>query len=144
MMSGFEQDQNNMDSGKIWRWLPVALWLALIFTMSSIPLNGHVVRLFRHQDKLIHVIEYGILGCLLARAVFVPRALIYRYWGCIGVAVLVGAADEIHQSFIPGRMMDWKDLLADTTGALIFVWLWLAFNGAGLFKPARVRAEDQR
>jgi len=141
-MRGFERDDKNIV--KFWRWLPVVLWLALIFTMSSIPLNGHVVRLFRHQDKLIHIIEYGILGCLLARAVFFPGVSVYRYWGCIGVAVLVGAADEFHQSFIPGRMMDWKDLLADTTGALIFVWLWLAFNGAGLFKTIRVQAENER
>lgn len=142
-MSGFEQDNKNKDSRKLWRWLPVVLWLALIVAMSSIPLNGHIVRLFRHQDKLIHVIEYGILGSLLARAVFVPGGPVLRYWGCIVAAVLVGTADEVHQSFVPGRMMDWRDLLADTTGAFIFVWLWLAFNGAGLFKSAMVRTEDE-
>ncbi len=142
-MSGFRRNDTNKDSGKLWRWLPVALWLALIFTMSSIPLSGHVMRLFRHQDKLVHVVEYGILGALLARAVFAPGAPVLRYWGCIVAAVLVGALDEFYQSFIPGRMMDWHDLLADTTGALVFVWLWLAFSGAGLFKSAGVRAETE-
>ena len=142
-MSGFEHDNEHKNSGKFWRWLPVALWLALIFTLSSIPLNDHVVRLFRHQDKLIHVIEYGILGSLLVRAVFVPGGPLLRYWGCIAAAVLVGAADEVHQSFVPGRMMDWRDLLADTTGAFIFIWLWLAFSGAGLFRSASVRTEGE-
>lgn len=143
-MSDFEQGNTEKNNRKLWGWLPVMLWLALIFTLSSIPLNGHVVRMFRHQDKLIHVIEYGILGVLLVRAVFFPGARVWRFWGCIAAAVLVGAVDEFHQSFIPGRMMDWKDLLADATGALICVWLWLAFNSAGLFKSARVRTEDEK
>ncbi|MBW7994965.1 MAG: VanZ family protein [Candidatus Glassbacteria bacterium] len=142
-MSGSDRANTSGDSGKVWRWLPVILWMALIFTLSGIPLNGHVIRLFRHQDKLIHVFEYGILGLLLARTVFAAGMPVMRYWYCIGASVLVGAVDEFHQSFVPGRMMDWHDLLADAGGALLFVWLWLAMNGGGLFKTAAARAENE-
>ena len=143
-MQVLEQGGTGKENNKLGRWLPVVLWVALIFTLSSIPLNGQMIRLFRHQDKLVHVVEYGILGLLLARAVHFPGVSAIRFWGCIGFSVLVGAVDELHQAFIPGRMMDWHDLLADATGALIFVWLWLVLNGSGLFRPSAVQGETVR
>ena len=65
------------------------------------------------------------------------------YWACIALAVAVGAIDELHQSLIPTRMMDWHDLLADTVGILVFTWIWLALKGSGLFIGARVRTESE-
>ena len=144
MMTGLESENEYGNASKMSRWLPVVLWLALIFTLSSIPLNGRIiVKLFRHQDKLIHFLEYGILGALLVRAVYDHGLGMARYWACIGLAVAVGAIDEVHQSFIPGRMMDWHDLLADTAGALLFAWLWLAYKASGLTGIFRTSSESE-
>jgi VanZ family protein len=35
-----------------------------------------------------------------------------------GGMALWGMVDEAHQQWIPGRQMDWGDLLADVSGAL--------------------------
>lgn len=38
-------------------------------------------------------------------------------------AVLYGISDEWHQSFVPGRMPDWRDLVTDAIGAAAGVWV---------------------
>ena len=116
-------------------WLPVIVWLSLIFIASSIHTPFRVLRVFRYQDKLIHLVEFGILGALLARAVY-RKGLEsrWRYWACIGAASLYGALDEFHQAFVPGRSVDWSDFAADSFGAFIFVWVWLSLKGQGLLR----------
>ena len=39
------------------------------------------------------------------------------------VAVVVGALDEWHQAFLPGRSAGWDDFFADVLGALVGVYL---------------------
>ncbi len=102
-------------------WLPTLAYMALIWTLSSIPKVAPLV-VFRMQDKLAHLIEYGILGVLccysIARtwpewrkpAVFVLAAFAATLWGAI---------DEWHQSFVPNRNADVMDALADALGATI-------------------------
>ena len=79
--------------------------------------------------KLAHVSEFTLLGALYSLSVssfsFKKRIQIFP---CIGV-ILVGLADEILQSFSPGRAFEWKDILLDTTGgffgvaiAVLCVW----------------------
>jgi VanZ family protein len=98
-------------------WAPVVLWAALIFALSSVPhlgtgLGGWDLLL----RKLAHMTEYAILGLLLLRAT-----------GREAVAVALGAAyaltDEIHQAFVPGRHGAVYDVLIDTAGVLIGVYL---------------------
>ncbi len=36
-------------------------------------------------------------------------------------AILYGLSDEIHQLYVPGRMFDILDILADSFGALLFI-----------------------
>ena len=43
------------------------------------------------------------------------------------LATAYGASDEFHQSFVPGRYADPRDILADFTGAVLGVAAgWLA------------------
>ena len=79
-------------------WLPVVAWAALIFAFSSVPdlgtgLGGWDLVL----RKLAHAAEYAVLGALLVRAT-----------GRAGLAFALGAlyavSDEVHQSFVPGRL----------------------------------------
>ena len=90
----------------------------IIATVSAQPnLRGPVE--FNNSDKLYHLLEYGGLGLLLARAL---RASAPRWSSpvvaliAISLGILIGTADEFLQSFIPGRISSGFDLLADTVG----------------------------
>jgi len=110
-------------------WLPPLVYLTAIFVASAQP-NLHAPLGFTLGDKLIHIVEYLILGLLLVRALRahlrVGRPL-FAAMIALGFVVLTGAADEYFQSFIPGRQCDIFDLLADTVGGAIAQLLYVAF-----------------
>jgi VanZ family protein len=95
--------------------------MAVIFYESSLadaPLPGGM------SDKLAHAIGYAVLGGLVARAVAGGFPLALSPSGAalsVVIAVAYGASDEWHQSFVPGRTADLRDLLADATGAVAAV-----------------------
>lgn len=77
--------------------------------------------------KLAHFTEYMILGALLAG---IPTFKVNAdYWkrGLIvwGIACLYAVSDEVHQLFVPGRDGAVKDVLLDSSGALVGVLLGL-------------------
>jgi VanZ family protein len=39
------------------------------------------------------------------------------------VAVAYAVTDELHQVFVPGRVPEWGDLVADASGAFLFLLL---------------------
>lgn len=119
-------------------WLPVALWMILIFTLSNISIRDERVDLFRFQDKLIHFLEFGVLGLLIVRAVYLggSRKRSAYWWGiCLGV--FYGALDELHQYFIPERMVELNDLAADWLGVFLAAWVYLAARGEKIFRQER-------
>lgn len=69
-------------------------------------------------DKLVHAGYFFVLTLLLYRFVGLPVILV------VAVSLTLGLADEIHQSYLPGRTADWDDFLADSVGvALAFIGL---------------------
>ena len=77
------------------------------------------------SDKLLHGLEYGVLGILLYRAFHQTMRTLGSISLAIICAVVFGISDEIHQWFVPNRQIDIWDLLADTLGASIFIVLWV-------------------
>jgi VanZ like family len=99
-------------------WLPVLAWAALIFGFSSVPdlgtgLGGWDLTL----RKIAHAAEFAVLGALLARALGNGRI-------AAAVGVLYAVSDEVHQSFVPGRMGSAVDVGIDAVGVLLGVFLW--------------------
>jgi len=76
------------------------------------------------SDKLLHALEYGILGILLYRAFHQTTTAIGSIILSIICVVVFGISDEIHQWFVPNRQADSWDLLADTVGATFFILTW--------------------
>lgn len=75
-------------------------------------------------DKLIHFSVFGLLATLVVRAPGMRGA-----WMAAVAVSLFGIADEIRQSFTPGRSVEFADWLADTAGAAVAVvlytfWAW--------------------
>jgi len=122
-------------------WSPALAYMALIWWLSSIPIELPLPSI-PWRDKVAHVIEYGILGILVARAVRgtwptlgSARALLLA----VAITAGWGYLDEVHQAFVPGRDANAFDLLADVIGAL----LGTALYGAGRWLLARRRRAAQ-
>lgn len=100
-------------------WIGVALYLAAIFLLSSLPSPLPSLTL-RFSDKLLHAVEYGGLGLLVGGAL---QASGVRPWRAAGLALLLGslygASDEIHQLYVPNRSCEVRDWAADTAGAAL-------------------------
>ena len=108
-------------------WLPVFLYAGFIFYMSSLPQISSPIR-FPQRDKLIHITEYALFAWLLARAIkysFKNLNKVRLYSIIISVSFLYGVSDEFHQSFVATRVSSAWDVLADTIGGLLGVFLFL-------------------
>lgn len=110
-------------------WLPVLAYVSLIFTVSSQP-NLQAPLHFTYGDKVVHLLEYLVLGLLLVRALRATLRVgrpLFAAMMAIGLVVLVGAGDETLQYFIPGRSSDIFDLLADSIGGAIAQFVYVTF-----------------
>ena len=121
----------------LWYWVPVALYAGVIFFLSdqSHP-EEHLPSFLLKEvsDKVLHTVEYAVLGGLCYRAFrwglngqVAARALIIA----IVAASLYGVTDEVHQLFVPFRESSWQDWLADTIGAVIGALSWRFFLSVG-------------
>lgn len=134
-------------------WLPVLVWMALIFSASSDSHSSeHTSRFFEpflhwlfpqmspaHIEDLHlvirkcgHLTEYALLALLLWRAVRQPLKNDPRPWNwpeaglALSIVFLYAASDEFHQIFVPTRTAQVSDVLIDTAGgavALTLIWL---------------------
>ena len=113
------------------RW-PATIAVALIIlALSHLPPSDlpHVP-LFPHADKLVHLIEYLVLGALLF------RSLCYDLSGnpvwatiiALPAGTLFGALDEWHQGFV-GRTTDVWDLAVDVAGLSLGILIAALLNG---------------
>jgi len=93
------------------------LWAALIFVLSAQPSVPTPSQL---NDKEAHAVAYATLAslCLMGLTGWRWRSVAgSRLLGAFLIAVVYGVTDEIHQSFVPGRVPDVADVLADAAGA---------------------------
>ena len=113
-----------------WYWLPVALYAGIIFYMSSQSHPEEQLPSFVLKDvsdKVLHAVEYAVLGGLCYRAFRwgVSGAVAsYALLFAIATASLYGVTDEVHQFFVPFRESSWLDWLADTAGATVGALSW--------------------
>ena len=98
-------------------WIPVLIYMAAIFVVSGQsdpPMPADV------PDVSLHGLAYGGLTLLLIRALAGGRwrgVTMATLVAAVVIAVAYGATDEWHQSFVPARHADWRDLRADAIGA---------------------------
>ncbi len=104
-------------------WLPVILWMGVIFYLSNQPdLKTDLGVWDLVLRKIAHMFEFGVLVLLFWRAFkqFCPifiRTVIYS-----GLATLIYAIlDEVHQMFITKRVGSYLDVLIDLAGIVIMI-----------------------
>ena len=88
--------------------------------MSSLP--GYVFpdQPFWSFDKVTHLIEFGLFGILVYRALRFPRPIWRPYLITVIIGILYAASDEFHQLFVPGRNCDIRDFAVDVVGVMLF------------------------
>ena len=115
-------------------WIPAVAWAAVIFALSSRPrLPGPGLPGF---DKAAHFAAYALLAWLLAFATERSRLPVAV---AVVLALLYGAADEVHQAFVPGRSPDVLDWFADAAGVAAATFVYVrrrAAAGAGAPLPS--------
>ena len=116
----------NMNFHVALRWLSVALWMGVIFGVSSIPSLASPLESFYDfiARKLAHMAEYGVLTVLLFRAVRIHTSNAHALLIAAVVAVLYALSDEWHQTFVPGREGSLRDVAVDALG-VVGMSLWL-------------------
>lgn len=126
----------------VFYWLPIVLWMCLIFAGSTNLLSssrtsrflGPLLRFFKPDispqairrvqfaiRKFGHTVEFGVLAVLFWRAFQAQwparagsRALLYAALVC---SILYAVSDEYHQAFYPSREARARDVFIDTAGA---------------------------
>ncbi|OGU18553.1 MAG: hypothetical protein A2059_01150 [Ignavibacteria bacterium GWA2_55_25] len=94
-------------------------------------------------DKIFHAIMWFVLCFLTRRAFFFQERFgwLRRHdiWAALMATTLYGGLDEYYQSFVPARTSDIADVVADFTGALLFVLLFLS---GGRLRRRRENVEE--
>ena len=108
-------------------WMPVIFYAGFIFFISSLP--SEELPTYFLYDKLVHLIEFAILGFLLTRAIrnYYPSLNSVKIFFLVVICVFFyGVSDELHQSFTPGRVAEFGDLFTDGLGGVVgnLVYLW--------------------
>jgi VanZ family protein len=101
------------------RFLPAIACMAGIFFLSHQPRLPELPSLSGQLTSVLgHFTVYFALAVLVwwALGAFdIPGR--QRVGLAFSIAFLFGLSDEWHQSFIPGRTPDWRDILTDAIGA---------------------------
>jgi VanZ family protein len=137
-------DMARLSKDAVKTWLPVVVWLAFVFFMSTAAFSAdntfsvvetllrllcpwlgprQIVSIHAVIRKGAHVFEYFVLGLLLVRAFRGSGASRGRKWLWPALAVsgivLWALGDEFHQSFVATRTASLMDVAIDTAGGML-------------------------
>lgn len=114
-------------------WLPVLIWMGIIFFFSSMPDLKSGLKEDFILRKLAHVLEFAILTFLFLRALSAQggpasgrehlnnkKIVIYSILFVLFYAI----SDEYHQTFVLGRQGALGDVGIDSIGILLMGLLW--------------------
>ncbi|MDD5341286.1 MAG: VanZ family protein [Patescibacteria group bacterium] len=109
------------------KWASAIIWMLAIYYLSSKSLNFIVATDIWEfiLRKIAHMFEYAVLTLLIFRILGQTEKRHYIWnivWALI-FTILYAISDEFHQTFTLNRVGTYRDVLIDSTGALISAWL---------------------
>lgn len=125
-------------------------WAVLIWWASSRPARAASGPVWPLLHNAMHLGVYATLGVLVLCAAWGrkpaglmsaqrrPEGAAWRTVVACGLATAYGAIDEVHQSFVPGRVASFGDLATDAAGVVLGVScaLWLRRREPGTLRIA--------
>ena len=130
-MAALTDERKRAITAPLRRAAPALAWACLIFAGSSVPGTG-IPGGFSVQG---HLVEYAVFGALVLHALIPHGPTRRAAYVALAVCAVYAVTDEVHQSFVPGRMPDPADWALDAIGSSIGI-------AAGLL-IARWRASRQ-
>jgi len=107
-------------------WSGVILCSAVIFGLSSRPGGADAPWSFPGIDKVFHIAAYAVWASIFGAALWrsFPRLTGWQFALLVVAGTgFYGLSDELHQMFVPGRVADGWDVLADLGGSVLFLLL---------------------
>ncbi|HEX6383323.1 MAG TPA: VanZ family protein [Anaerolineae bacterium] len=127
--------------GAFGRWLPLLLWMAVIFIMSHQPSDN--IPAFGFWDLLVkkggHFLGYAVLSLLAYRVTIGARRPFL--WAFL-ITALYAISDEFHQTLVDGRNGKLLDVLIDCAGAAAS--LYLIRQGGSIEKPVKKGVREKK
>ena len=110
------------------KYVSLIIWLAAIFYLSNNSLTEFVIITDWWEfiiRKLAHVFEFGVLTYLIFRILgeTEKRHVYWNLFWAFAFSVLYAVSDEFHQTFVQGRTGTIRDVMIDSIGSLIAIWL---------------------
>jgi VanZ family protein len=103
-------------------WIPAIVYTMFIFGVSSIRGLTLPFGTFKLFDKVAHLTEFAGLGLFLTiafRGSLSKKRRRHTMLLVIAIGLSIGVSDELYQSTVPGRMVDFFDWVADAAGILV-------------------------
>ena len=100
---------------------PILLAVMIVIASGRSQVAGPDIH---HIDKVTHFSVYGLLATLVCRL----RPGRVAAWCSVLAVSAFGASDEWHQTFTPGRTIEFGDWVADTAGAAVAVALYVHWH----------------
>lgn len=143
---------NTTDRKNFIYWIPSLMIMVVIFLASNDPSSGEktdfitkfifnlIYKLSGYQATLVdessltfiirkfaHMTEYLILTLsyfFSLKKTFLKKSYFYNIYFCSLIfGVIYASTDEFHQTFIPGRVGTYEDVLIDSSGMLISIFI---------------------
>lgn len=129
---------NTINPGNFQRTLRILAALSVVLAAGALYILGAqpvaVGLIPAPWDKLAHLFIFAIVGGAAGVASGKRGWRMTLY--CVAGAMMVGAMDELHQAFLPGRAASWSDLAADLIGGILGAG---AVEAAHRFAGSRVK-----
>lgn len=94
--------------------------------------------------KCAHFFIYSLMGAAAVGGFWFLKRKGLRYLSAVGTCCIYAVSDEIHQSFIPGRSCELRDVVIDTCGSalgaavcIFIVWVLLLRKFAAASESGR-------
>ena len=117
VFSSFDATSSSSQSSKIVDYIK-----KYIFPDLSTLRNKHDIKIVNDTISFIvrkaaHLSVYTLLGVFSFAGLWAIKDKKKRYFTAVGICMAYAVTDEIHQSFVPGRSCELRDVIIDTCGS---------------------------